>query len=369
MTLRGAVLSALTLAACTGDRKPAKSPVVAAAEGALAGRIFEAPSPNRDGRLRILISHDMEGLSGQDDPRTFQSSHPEEFKRGQQLLADDVNAVIEGLFAGGASAVDVFDQHGSGRPDSIPDLPPALLDQRARQVFMSEAISQEIADRGNYDALVTVGEHGPTGSGGFAAHSVTLGIELLLNGLSVTEVELKALQWGQFGVPLIFSSGDDALAKSLAPFSWVEVVTVKRGTSASTAELRPVDEVHAEMRTRAKLAIERLGQSRVMRLTTPVRVSVRAVPPASIELLRDLPGLEPDDQGVSFEAPALDPPAFAKLIAVISVASVAGRYQLLRERLLADPAGRKILESNEDAYVARWLDYESGRWKPLPAEH
>ncbi len=309
----------------------------------------------------------MEGLAGQDDPFTFQSSHPEAFQRGQRMLAADVNAVIDGLFAGGASAVDVFDQHGSGQPDSIPDLPPALLDPRARQVFMSEAISREIADRGNYDALVTVGEHGRTGSGGFAAHSVTLGIDLLLNGVPVTEVELKALQWGQFGVPLIFSAGDAALAENLAAFPWVETVVVKRGTSASTAELRPVDEVHAEMREKARRAVERLSQSRVLALTTPIRVTIGAVPPASIDWLREMPGLESDDHGVSFEVPALDPAAFAKLISVIMVASEAGRFQLLRERLEADPGGRKLLETNDEAYFARWLDYESGRWKPAGA--
>jgi len=335
-----------------------------AADSGLAGRVVEPPRPNQDGQIRILLSHDMEGLSGQSDWRTFMASHPEHFKLGQQLLAADVNAVIEGLFAGGATAVDVFDQHGSGQPDSIPDLPPALLDRRAKQVFMSEAISADLAAKGNYDALVTVGEHGRTGSGGFAAHSVTLGTELFLNDIPITEVELKAYQWGQFGVPLIFSSGDDVLQRNLAGQPWIQYVVVKHATSASSADLRSVDSVHAEMRAKAKRAVERISGARVIRLTTPIRVTIGAVPPATLAGVRGFPGIDFHDQQVRFTVPTLGPEAFAPIISVISLAAEDGRAALLIERLRADGRARGLLESNEDAFFLRWMDYESGRWKP-----
>lgn len=61
----------------------------------------------------------MEGLSGQDDPYSFLYGHPE-YPRGQRLLIQDVNAVIEGLFAGGAGSVTVADGHGSGNPGQNP---------------------------------------------------------------------------------------------------------------------------------------------------------------------------------------------------------------------------------------------------------
>jgi len=354
---------AVTLAVALGCGGGTERPPVSGAGGSdtAGGRVLSAPAPDRDGQIRVLLSHDMEGLAGQSDYRTFMASHPAEFKRGQALLAADVNAVIDGLFAGGATAVDVFDQHGSGQPDSIPDLPKALLDPRAKQVFMSEAIDWAIAARGNYDALVTVGEHAKTGRQGFASHTVTLGTEVLLNGMSITEVELKAYQWGQFGVPLIFSSGDDRLQEDLAGMPWIEYVTVKRATSALSAELLPVEQVHTEMREKAKRAVERLAESKVVRVTSPVTVTVRAVPPATLAGIAKLPGVAYADESVTFTAPALDVATFDRLIAIVIVATDGGRYQLLRERLGATADGRAILFGNEEAFFARWLDHESGR--------
>jgi len=356
------ILAIALLQGCADARQAPSSD--ATAIDSSGGRVLSAPAPNRDGKLRILLSHDMEGLSGQSDWRTFVAKLPADFKRGQALLAGDVNAVVDGLFAGGATEVDVFDQHGSGQPDSIPDLPKALLDPRAKHVFMSEAIDSALAARGNYDALVTVGEHAKTGQRGFASHTITLGIELVLNGMSVTEVELKAYQWGQFGVPLIFSSGDDHLQKDLAVEPWIEYVVVKRATSASTAELLPVDRVHAEMREKAKRAVERLAQSRVMRLTSPVTITVRAVPPATLALLERLPGVGYADQAVTFQAPSLDPKAFERILGIVDLATNAGHYASLREALGATAQGRALLSGNEDRYWSQWLDYESGRWKP-----
>lgn len=330
------------------------------------GEGFEVvnPAPNKDGQIRILLSYDMEGLSGQDDWRTFNSAYPERFRHGQHLLAGDVNAVIDGLFAGGANAVDVFDQHGSGQPDSIPDLPRELLHPRARHIFMSEAISAKQAAQGNYDALVTVGEHCKTGSGGFAAHTITMGIELVTNGRTITEVELKALQWGQFGVPLIFSTGDDRLAEDLKGLPWIEYVTVKHSTSASTAELRPVAEVHAEMREKAKRAIERLPESKVIRLATPVTITVRAVPPTDLRLAKSIPGVRYEQNSITFSASALDPDALHAIIAISALASLSGHHTLLRESLQESEEGRAVLHDNDERYWVRWMDYESGRWKP-----
>src|ERR1051325_1403147 len=88
--------------------------------------------------VRILRYHDMEGLAGQDDWRSFLFSHPEKYPEGQKLLAADINAVVDGLFAGGATQVDVVDAHGSGNPD--PDLRSDLLDPRAKQVFRDKAV-------------------------------------------------------------------------------------------------------------------------------------------------------------------------------------------------------------------------------------
>src|SRR4051794_23804991 len=113
--------------------------------------------------VRVLVYHDMEGLAGQDDWRSFLFSHPEKYPDGQKLLAADLNAVIEGLFAGGATQVDVVDAHGSGNPE--PDVRRDLLDSRAKQVFRDRAFDPyvDLTAPDAYDAVVAVAMHAKTG--------------------------------------------------------------------------------------------------------------------------------------------------------------------------------------------------------------
>ena len=52
------------------------------------------------------------------------------------MLAADLNAVIDGLFAGGATQVDVVDAHGSGNPE--PDVREICWISRAKQMFRDQ---------------------------------------------------------------------------------------------------------------------------------------------------------------------------------------------------------------------------------------
>ena len=99
-------------------------------------RLSRPPAMNQlAAGTRVLVHYDMEGMAGQDDWRSAAAWWPEQYARGQQLLAKDVNAVVAGLFDGGAEIVDVIDQHGSGNPGF--NLPPELLDRRVRHIFIA----------------------------------------------------------------------------------------------------------------------------------------------------------------------------------------------------------------------------------------
>src|SRR4051812_34157755 len=244
---------------------------------------FSSPTRRFAGApVRVLVYHDMEGLAGQDDWQTFLFSHPEKYPEGQKMLAADLNAVIDGLFAGGATQVDVVDAHGSGNPN--PDVKRELLDPRAKQVFRDHAFDPyvDITEPNTYDAVVAVAMHAKTGSRGFASHTITLGMDMLLNDKPITESEIVGYSWGRVGVPIIFVSGDDHLREDLKVMPWIEFVVTKKATSASTVELRPVDSVHAEMREKAARAVRNLSRAKVMTLTTPMRAGLHAVPPASL---------------------------------------------------------------------------------------
>src|SRR4030095_14051857 len=114
--------------------------------------------------VRVLVYHDMEGLAGQDDWKTYLFRHPEKDTAVKKSRAAELNAVIGGLFAGGATQVDVVDAHGSGNPE--PDVRRDLLDQRAKQVFRDKAFDPyvDLTAPNTYDAVVAVAMHAKTGS-------------------------------------------------------------------------------------------------------------------------------------------------------------------------------------------------------------
>ena len=362
----------LLLVAAACDRPPETSsdadPVAApgAAPVTTAGRVLSASATDEDGILRILIYHDMEGLAGQDDPMSFEFGKEAYDAYGRELLTADVNAVIAGLFDGGADEVHVVDGHGSGNPD--PDLLLEKLDPRAVMTFRDEPFDAygDLPEPGVFDAVAVVGMHAKTGSGGFASHTFTLGMDIIMNGMSITETELIGFSWGRVGVPVIFASGDDRLANDLTTMPWIEYVTVKRATSASTAELRPVDEARADLWTGAQRAVENLAEARVTVLMTPVTAALRAVAPARLDHLEGVPGIDYSDGTVTFEAEDFQA-AYDGVSALIGVAT-RGYVRLLNEVFRERPDGGEIAQAYSDLLFERWMDVESGRWTaPEPA--
>lgn len=356
-----AVFVGLTIS-CASANPPATDGGVAATPARSGPFVLEAPARRSGGALRVLVYHDMEGLSGQNDPHTFSFRYPNAYKKGRELLVADVNAVVAGLVAGGATAVHVVDAHGSGNPE--PDIETSALDPRATQVFRDKPFRQyvDLVEPNVYDAIVVVGMHAKTGSKGFASHTYTLGIEFIVNGMAITETELIAFSWGRVGVPVILASGDQRLREDLRTMPWIEFVTVKTATSASTADLRPVPEVHAEMRAKAKTAVEQLSRMRSMRVATPVRAAVRVVPPASLAFLQGVPGLTVTGDRVDFTAADFGA-TYDGLVALTGVATRA-YPSVLMEVVRARADGAKTMLDYGDALTMRWLDVESGRWTP-----
>lgn len=355
LALLGGLVSA---SACSGDGEAGDA-------GPTETRTLEAPATDADGVLRVLVYHDMEGLSGQSDPNTFRFSHPERYAVGRRYLIGDVNAVVEGLFAGGAEEVHVVDGHGSGNPE--PDLLLDELDERAEMISRDAAFDAyvDLTEPGVYDAIAVVGMHAKTGSGGFASHTYTLGIDFVLNGMSVTETEVVGYSWGRVGVPVIFASGDDRLAADLAgPMPWVETVVVKTATSASSADPRPVDEARADLTAGARRAIEGYRDARAMRLGEPVVARLHVVPPADLSMLEGVPGIEYADQGVTFRADDFRS-AYDGLVELVTVAR--GGYTSVMAETAREMAGPAFGPRYSDALFDRWLGFESGRWEPPAA--
>jgi len=348
-----------TVAACS-----APAPQTATVLGA--PWTLEAVTPDTSDGVRILVLHDMEGLSGQSDPATFFFGSPR-YAEGQELLVGDINAVIEGLYAGGATEVEVVDGHGSGNAE--PDVRRDLLDPRATQVLRDSAFDGyfDLPGLASYDAVAVVGMHAKTGSAGFASHTITLGIGLVLNGQTITETELVGVSWGRVGTPVIFGSGDDRLANDLQTMPWVEFVTVKTAVGADSTVPRPVDEARAELTAKARLAVENLraGKAQAMRTTGPIRIGVQAVPPANLEVLKKLPGVTWEDSTATVTVDSLRQ-AYDAAMAMVGIAGAA-RWTVIGAVMSEQPNAAAIRSEGRQRLQRIWFDYESGRWQPAPA--
>jgi D-amino peptidase len=325
---------------------------------------LEAVAPDTTDGIRVLVIHDMEGLSGQSNPKTYFFGE-KEYPQGQEMLVGDVNAVIEGLYAGGATEVWVVDGHGSGNPQ--PDVRRDLLDPRAQQVLRDSTFDAyvDLVTPKAFDAVAAVGMHAKTGSKGFASHTFTLGIGLKVNGQYITETELVGLSWGRQGIPVIFTSGDDRLAADLATMPWIEFVTVKTATAADSANTRPMAEARADLTAKAKLAVENLkaGKAKSMRVNTPITAALRAVYPADLSMLDGVPGVQYADSTITFQADSMAA-MYQTWLKLVGVATSA--YGRILQRTVAAEGNAALMTKFGHNLEQAWFDYESGRYTPPP---
>lgn len=300
-----------------------------------------------DGVLKILVYYDMEGISGFNDLNGLRYGNAE-YAPARELLTNDVNAVIDGLFAGGADEVDVVDAHGSRNPN--PDILLDKMDSRAKMFFKDTYYAPyiDLAEQEQYDAVAVVCMHSRTDGGGFANHTYSIGTDWIMNGRAINETEIIACSWGRVDVPVIFASGDDKLKTELEYLDWIEYVTVKYAKSPMDAELRPVEEVHTEMRAKAKRAVENLSKAKAVRFTLPITAQLRAVYPANLSVLENVPGIDYQDNTVTFTA-ANYREAYDGIVALIGV-SGKGLSDIMNE----------YIATREDAG-----DINSGFWRFL----
>lgn len=198
--------------------------------------------------------------------------------------------------------------------------------------------------------------------GGFAAHTFTLGMDWILNDMSINESEIIAYAWGRVDVPLIFASGDDKLEEQLAWMSWLEYVQVKKAKGAGDADVRPFEDVHAEMRQAAKKAVENISQCKAVKLTEPIKAQLRAVHPASLRMMDGIPGTDYRNQTVTFKAQDFEE-AYDGIVALIRIATY-GYFQIFQKIVSSKENGPEIFDEFGEQLDADWVEDESGNWKP-----
>jgi D-amino peptidase len=229
------------------------------------------PAPESKGR-KVLIMSDMEGVdgifnwAGQCNP--LKSPR---WKESQKLLTGEVNAAVEGLRAGGASEVVVWDGHDGGESLSASD-----IDPKARLLIGSPIPPIRELDS-TFSAIVFVGQHAMAGAEkSVLPHSYFFNIQnLWVNGRLVGEIGIRAMVAGEMGVPAIMLAGDTAACKEIRELiPQVECAEVKSGVSPTAGFTLPHPAACQVIRTSAERAMKRLAEFKPYRVEGPVEVKV-----------------------------------------------------------------------------------------------
>jgi D-amino peptidase len=202
--------------------------------------------------MRVLISADMEGVTGVTCPEDCEYGDPR-WESARHLMMSDVNAAAAGFYDSGATQVIVNDAHATKR-----NLILSELDPRATAIVGTHkewGMLQGIAES---DLLALVGYHTGAGHQGVLAHTyIGQSIrDVHVNGVSSSEGRMNTLLASEFGVPVVLVTGDDLTcgdAATYAPDS--EMVAVKECIDRYTARCLPPSVSAAKIRQAASAAL------------------------------------------------------------------------------------------------------------------
>lgn len=183
-------------------------------------------------RPRVLISADMEGATGVTYPRDVEP-RGEEWHRFRHLFTADANAVALGFLDAGVEDVLINESHSSMRNLIIEELDDRvrLLTGKHKPLCMMQGVE-------NADAVAYVGYHTGAGTRGILSHTYQANsfTGVWLDGEPASEGYLNAHLALEYGVPVVFVSGDNLTCEDSANYAPnAERVAVKEYVSRYTA--------------------------------------------------------------------------------------------------------------------------------------
>jgi D-amino peptidase len=229
----------------------------------------QSPPPKK-----VFIETDMEGVDGIFDFDLqcipWKSIRWDESRK---LLADEVNAAVDGLLAGGATDVTVLDGHTGGGGMSLLDLHP-----KAKLITGLHSVPSTLGLDSSYSGLVFIGRHAMSGADkGILAHSEGWDLRnIWVNGTPVGEFGDRVFLAAGFGIPTLMVAGDTAACKeaeTLVP--GVECAAVKSGFNQTSGIMLSHQEACDLIRKKAQRAMERLPEFKPKQLSTPVELKIQ----------------------------------------------------------------------------------------------
>lgn len=254
--------------------------------------------------MKILISADMEGITGVTTWDQVTPGHAE-YSRFRQLMTADVNAAVRGAFAAGAEQVTVTDGHWNGSNILVEQ-----LDARARlnsgspsPLSMMQGVDQGV------DGVIFLGYHARHGS--FPAvldhtWSSTCVAGVWLNDREAGEYTFNAAVAGAFGAPVLMASGDQTACAQIAEqLGALETAVVKRASGRFAAECLAPEASAPLIEAAARRGVERLKGKTAPKpyvVDTPVRITVALASSDMADRAMLMPGSSREGLRVSFSS-------------------------------------------------------------------
>jgi D-amino peptidase len=245
--------------------------------------------------MKVFVSVDMEGATGvvhndQLMPGKF------DYARGREFLTADVVAAV-----GAALSLDevhyvlVCDGHGNMRNLLLEKLP------KTCEVVVGPASSKVLCQSEGLDesfsAVLFVGYHARAGTRDAVLAHTWIGSllhEVRVNGRVFGETALNAAIAGEFGVPVVLVTGDEAVCREAKGDLGEDLVTVavKRATGPKAAVCRTPAATSEDIRLGALQGLDGWKSRKPFRVAGPVDIALAMHQVAQAERAAQRPGVE-----------------------------------------------------------------------------
>jgi hypothetical protein len=192
----------------------------------------------------VVLSADMEGVSGIAHAREIAAACPEYWLTGKPRFEAEVRAACEGLLAGGATQVVVLDNHASGNPRNISA---ASLPEGARLE------TWDLFDVPEHDGMLQVGYHPRGGVEGFLSHTYVPGLRLRCGDELISESHGRA--WAA-RTRLLGIVGNDSHRETLGSLSSTPFLVAQKSGRGFASPSAGLDEISSFAETCARNAAD-----------------------------------------------------------------------------------------------------------------
>lgn len=188
--------------------------------------------------MKIFISVDIEGINGIHSWKETDLNDPL-FARFQKQMAAEVSIAAQAAKDAGATQIIIKDAHDSAMNLRIEDLPNYVELIRGWEGGLCGMMAG--LDE-TFDACLLIGYHSPVRSdGNTLAHTMSTDyVNITCNNKPFSEFHINAYYAQSLGVPVVFVSGDEALAKLVkSENANIHTVSTKVGMQGASRSKHP----------------------------------------------------------------------------------------------------------------------------------